>query len=185
MSLFSQLLKVRDRLFEADATDEALAILNRALGALDRKHDPSFVRVVEKSIAQAHIRAGTHRDGAAVLEQLYFSQVTGTFADLEDYEAFFDTAELITECRSELEEPRQALMFVRDAVAFAVERLHDLDGISPLISRLMLACHDLAAEVGYESLATEYLSLLVRCYKDSDDDQVAFLVKEANQWLRQ
>lgn len=185
MFAFSELLKVRDRLFEADATDEALAILKRALETLDKNHDPSFVHVVEKSIAQAHIRTGNHRDGVAVLEQLYFSQVIGTFADIEDYEAFFETAELIAECHSELEEPRKALMFVRDAIAFAVERLDDLESLSPLVSRLMLACHDLADELGYASLATEYLLLLVRCYKDDDDDQVAFLVKEANQWLRQ
>ena len=185
MWLFSHLLKVRDRLFDANAAEEALAILKRARDALDETHDPSFVHVVEKSIAQAHIRAGNHRDGVVVLEQLYFSKASADFADIEDYEAFFETAELIADCHSELEEPRKALMYVRDAIAFAVERLDDLEGISPLISRLMLACHDLADELGYESLATEYLSLLVRCYKDSDDDQVAFLVKEANQWLQQ
>jgi tetratricopeptide (TPR) repeat protein len=183
--LFSQLLKVRDRLFEADATDEALAILKRALETLDKKHDPSFAHVVEKSIAQAYIRAENHRGGVEVLERLYFSQIAETFADIDDYEAFFDTAERIVQCHSELEEPRKALMFARDSIAFAIERLNDLEDISPLVSQLMLACHDLADELGYEKLALEYLSLLVRSYKDSDDDQVALLVNEASRWLQQ
>ena len=181
--LFAQLFQVRDRLLAVGASREALVMLKSALEHLDRNHDPSFYRVVEKAIARLHIHEGNLSAAVATLERNYFTQAEGRFEELDDYEDFFDTAELIGNCYSKLQKPHKALMFLRDAVSFAIERLDALEGISPLVSRLIFTCHELAAQLGYLSTSVSYLTTLVRHYKGSQDDYVLALVENANQEL--
>jgi tetratricopeptide (TPR) repeat protein len=183
MWLFAQILEVRDRLLTVGGSREALGVLKSTLEHLDRNHDPSFYRVLEKAIAKIHIHENNLSAAIAALEPIYFTQAAGRFKELDDYEDFFDTAELIGSCYSKLQKPRKALIFLRDAISLAIERLDALERISPLVSRLIFTCHELAAQLGYVSTSVSYLTNLVRHYKDSEDDYVLALVEYANQEL--
>jgi hypothetical protein len=141
------------------------------------------ITVLQGSEAKIHIHENNLSAAIAALEPIYFAQAAGRFKEFDDYEDFFDTAELIGNCHLKLQKPCKALMFLRDAVSLAIERLDALEGISPLVSHLIFTCHELAAQLGYVSTSVYYLTTLIRHYQDSEDDYVLALVEYANQEL--